>query len=77
MNRNHTLSSFGATGLDVPHIWVNYLNLILTSNITRKINHAIRIDYETLSNYSFLFNRRTVVHFKLKLLKFNSIKIAH
>ncbi len=33
----------------------------------------VRIDYETLSNYSFLFNRRTV-HFKLKLLKFTSNK---
>ncbi len=42
-------------------------------NITRKINHAVRIDYETLSNYSFLFNRHTV-HFKLKLLKFTSNK---
>jgi hypothetical protein len=39
----------------------------------RKINHAVRIDYETLSNYSFLFNRRTV-HFKLKLLKFTCNK---
>ncbi len=38
---------------------------------TRKINHAIRMDYETLSNYSFLFNPRTV-HVKLKLLKFTS-----
>ncbi len=38
---------------------------------TRKINHAVRIDYETLSSYSFLLNRHTV-HFKLKLLKFTS-----
>ncbi len=35
---------------------------------TRKINHAIRIDYETLFNYSFLFNRRTV-HFLKKITK--------
>ncbi len=38
---------------------------------TRKINRAVRIDYETLFNYIFLFNRR-IAHFKLKLLKFTS-----
>jgi hypothetical protein len=36
-------------------------------------NHVVCIDYETLFNYSILFNWRTV-HFKLKLLKFNSNK---
>ncbi len=52
---------------------MQYIKCLTYNQITRKINHAVHIDYETLSNYSFLFNWR-IVHFKLKLIKFPSNK---